>query len=603
MSAALVAAVTGVLDLLEGHGPLSSLVVLYMLAVLPVAVVWGARLGAVVSLVSAAVFDFLFVPPRYSFLPHDSRQWIGLAAFVLTGVISSELAARSREHARELERIFDLSPDLLCVAGPDGYLERVNLALEQAFGHSRRQLLSRRFVELVHPEDREPARRMLDALSRGGEAVQFESRYASRDGSVRWLQWSLLSVPGHGLVYGAARDVTERRRAADELLAAQRLVEASRDDLRMLADEQAALRRVATLVARGVAPAEVFAAVADEVGRQFGADDAAVARFESDGAAILVAGRGPNLGQLPVGTRWELDDVVATTGVFRTGRAARVDEGDFRGAAGPAAAALRELGVRSMIASPVIVEGRLWGTLFVLTHRAPLPGDAEERMASFTELVATGVANADSRAELAASRARVVAAADEARRQIVRDLHDGAQQRLVQVVVTLKLARRAQGATSGPEVELVDEALEHAERATTELRDLAHGVLPAALSSGGLRAGIETLVSRVRLPVSVDVTAERLPPALEATAYFIVAEALTNAVKHAQAESARIAAVVDGGALRLEVRDDGIGGARTGGSSGLVGLGDRAAALNGTLRVESPPGAGTVIAATLPIPD
>jgi signal transduction histidine kinase len=168
-------------------------------------------------------------------------------------------------------------------------------------------------------------------------------------------------------------------------------------------------------------------------------------------------------------------------------------------------------------------------------------------------------------------------------------------------VVTLKLARQTLSDPGGPAVELVDEALEHAQRATAELRDLAHGILPAPLSRGGLRAGLETLASGVRLPLSVDVTAERLPPALEATAYFIVAEALTNAVKHARARSVKISAFVDRGALQLEVRDDGIGGARVEGSSGLLGLHDRAAALGGELSVDSPHGHGTVVAATLPV--
>jgi signal transduction histidine kinase len=254
------------------------------------------------------------------------------------------------------------------------------------------------------------------------------------------------------------------------------------------------------------------------------------------------------------------------------------------------------------VASPVIVDGSLWGALVASTKRDPLAADTEERMANFTDIVGTVIANAETRAELTASRARVVAAADEARRRIERDLHDGAQQRLVSAVLTLKMARQELGDATGPVVELLDEALAHAQGANVELRELAHGILPGALSEAGLRAAIDALVARVRLPVSVDVTSDRLPAALEANAYFILAEALTNAVRHAQATSVRIAAVADGGVLRLEVRDDGIGGARTNGSSGLLGLRDRAAALNGELRLESPPGEGTVVTATLPIP-
>ncbi|MDX6730068.1 MAG: hypothetical protein QOC54_16, partial [Baekduia sp.] len=263
---------------------------------------------------------------------------------------------------------------------------------------------------------------------------------------------------------------------------------------------------------------------------------------------------------------------------------------------------LRRTSTRSAVASPITVEGRLWGAMLASTRHEHLPADVEERMGNFTELVGVVIANAESREELAASRARAIAAGDEARRRIQRDLHDGAQARLVSTVIALKLARQALGDATGPAVELVDEALANAQGATSELRELAHGALPGALSDGGLRAGIAALVSRVRLPVSVEVTAQRLPTALEATAYLIVAEALTNAVRHARAASAQVAAVIDGGVLQLEVRDDGIGGARSDGGSGLLGLRDRAAALSGELRVDSPPGQGTVVSARLPIP-
>jgi signal transduction histidine kinase len=363
-----------------------------------------------------------------------------------------------------------------------------------------------------------------------------------------------------------------------------------RDQLRQLAEEQAALRRLATAVARGVPPAQIFRAVAEEVGPLLGADDAAVIRFEADRTATVVAGVGGWAEEIE--RRVEREDSLAIAEVFRTGRSARVDIGSY----------LRQAENQSVVASPIVVDGLLWGAMVASSRREPLPADIEERMAHFTELVGVVVANAESRAELMASRGRVAAAGDVARRRIQRDLHDGAQQRLVHTIITLKLARRALGDTTGPAVELVEEALVNAERANDELRELAHGILPPALSQGGLRAGVGALVSRVRLPVSVEVTAERLPMALEAAAYFIVAEALTNVVKHARASSARVTAAVDGGVLWLEIRDDGVGGASTTGSSGLLGLRDRAAALNGELRVESPPDEGTVVAAWLPIP-
>jgi signal transduction histidine kinase len=376
-----------------------------------------------------------------------------------------------------------------------------------------------------------------------------------------------------------------------------------RDELRLLADEQAALRRLATAVARNVAADEIFTAVAAEIRPLLGADNSALARFEPDRTATIVAGAGQWIGELtPLGMSVDLDDSLAITTVFHTGGSARVDGHDYSKASGPITGYLHRVGNRSVVASPIIVDGSLWGSLVVSTKREPLAADTEERMANFTELVGTVIANAENRAELTASRARVVAAADEARRRIERDLHDGAQQRLVSAVVTLKLARQELGDATGPVVELLDEALAHAEGANAELRELAHGILPAALSEDGLRAAISALVARVRLPVSVDVTADRLPAALEANAYFIIAEALTNAVRHANATSVQIAAVAHAGVLRLEVRDDGVGGARTNGSSGLLGLRDRAAALYGDLRVKSPPGEGTVVTATLPIP-
>ena len=378
-------------------------------------------------------------------------------------------------------------------------------------------------------------------------------------------------------------------------------LEASRDELRALAHEQAALRRVATLVARAVPPDELFDAVAGEVHRLLEADATQLIRREPDGTVTSVAQRvAPGL-ELPPVNGLALDSETVTGTVLGTGRPARIERHDGTPAAGAATAP--EHGIRSAVAAPISVADRQWGVIAVAWESdAPGLPRAEERLTQFTDLVATAIANAQSRAELAASRSRVVATADETRRRIERDLHDGAQQRLVHAVITLKLALRELGDEDGPAVDLVREALDHAERATQELRDLAHGILPAALSRGGLRAGVETLVSRIRLPVSVEVGDDRLPPALEATAYFIIAEALTNAVKHADAGRAEVTACVQNGALHLEVRDDGIGGVEANGSSGLVGLRDRAAALNGELRIESPPGRGTVVAATLPIP-
>ncbi|MGP0052093.1 MAG: GAF domain-containing sensor histidine kinase, partial [Solirubrobacteraceae bacterium] len=288
-----------------------------------------------------------------------------------------------------------------------------------------------------------------------------------------------------------------------------------------------------------------------------------------------------------------------TTLVFETGRPGRIDNFVYTG---PLADDIRGE-IRSAVGAPIIVEGRLWGVLNLgrTTREPPLPPDTEARLADFTELVAMAIANAESRGALAASRARIVAAADETRRRIERDLHDGAQQRLVHTVIVQQLALRALHNGDANVGELLAEALQHAQRAQFELRELAHGILPAALTRGGLRAGVESLVSRVSLPVSVDVPVERLPASVEATAYFVVSEALTNVVKHARADAATVTARVDRGVLRMEIRDDGAGGAHAGHSTGLTALEDRVSALDGRLVVESPPGQGTRVSADLPL--
>ena len=408
-------------------------------------------------------------------------------------------------------------------------------------------------------------------------------------------------------IYSAAdqplpADAEARLVSFTELVATAIANAESRAGLARLAAEQAALRRVATLVARGVPPEELFAAVTDEVERLLPVDFAHMGRYESDGTVHVLATSGTTAEHFPVGRRWRLAGKNLATIVFETGRPGRID--GYVDASGPLGVTGLELGIRSSAGTPIIVEGQVWGVVIAgSTVEQMLPLDVEARLGSFTALVATAVANAESRAALAASRARIVAAADEGRRRIERDLHDGAQQRLVHAVIVLKLALRALSDAEANAAELVTEALRHAEQANSELRELAHGILPAALTRGGLRAGIDGLVSRTSVPVSVDVSVERLPSSLEATAYFVVSEALTNVVKHAQAEGAEVTARIEQRELRVEVRDDGVGGARGGHGTGLGGLEDRVAALAGRLVLDSPPGGGTRLCVQLPVPD
>jgi signal transduction histidine kinase len=395
-------------------------------------------------------------------------------------------------------------------------------------------------------------------------------------------------------------DTEERVAEFTELLATAIANAESREELKRLAEEQAALRRVATLVAEGAAPGSLLAVVAREVAGFVNVPLVSIVCYEADGTATERASVSERGELFPVGSRWLLDGTNVVAQVRESGRAARIN--DYSGLEGTIADTVRRAGIRSTVGIPIVVDGELWGAMVVSsTEPEPLPEATEARLADFTELVGTAIANAESRAELIASRARVVAAADDARRRVVRDLHDGAQQRLVHTVITLKLAQRELVDGQGTAQAQVAEALDQAEQANAELRELAHGILPSVLTRGGLRAGVDALVSRIDVPVEVEVSVDRLPIEIEASAYFVVAEALTNVVKHSRAGSAEVKAWVDDGALHLEIRDDGAGGAQPDGV-GLLGLADRLAALEGRLRVESPQNAGTVIAATLPLP-
>jgi signal transduction histidine kinase len=460
------------------------------------------------------------------------------------------------------------------------------------------------FFARIHPEDRAMCREAMSKGIRDLTDVEVEYRVLIPGGPRRIIHAFGHPVAGESgepvEIVGTIVDVTERREAEAQTARVAEEQAASGEKFRVLAEEQAALRRVATLVARGVTPEEVFTAVTGEVERLLGLETAAMIRFGSDGTRSVVAISGRLTNLFPVGQRVELGGNNVSTLVFETGRPARLNS--YADASGGLGVILRDNGLRQAVGAPIIVEGRLWGAMNAgsMTEQ-PLPPDTETRLVSFTELVATAVANAESRAALAASRARIVAAADESRRQIQRDLHDGAQQRLVNAVIGLKLASRALDRGDANATELVADALRHAEEASSELRELAHGILPAALTSAGLRGGLEALVSRIPLPVTADVSVERLPPGVEATAYFIVSEALTNVLKHARASHAMVTVRAEDRRLRVEICDDGIGGADPQRGSGLIGLSDRVEALGGTLRLTSPSGRGTTLLIHLPV--
>jgi signal transduction histidine kinase len=411
--------------------------------------------------------------------------------------------------------------------------------------------------------------------------------------------WGALGAGKHGP--GPLPPDTEPVLARFAELAATAIGNAeARAEVERLAEEQAALRRVAELVAEGASPAAVFEALAAEIATRLGSYGVSMCRYEPGDELTIVAHHGAEAWQLPPGTRIHHDDPHSTTNIVRrTARPARVDSyADTHGSIGRV---IEGLTYRSGVGVPLVVEGRLWGVAVAnwAGDERP-PPDTEQRMARFAQLLATAIANADGREQLVASRARLLTAGDEARRRVVRDLHDGAQQRLVHTIVTLKMARRALRNGTDDADTLLDEALEHAERSNAELRELAHGLHPAALTLGGLRGGVGSVVERLDLPVDVDVIAERLPPEIEASAYFIVAEALTNVVKHSQAARAEVTASLRDGMLDVQVRDDGIGGADPDGH-GLVGMKDRVAALGGRFEIRSPAGGGTHVVASLPL--
>jgi signal transduction histidine kinase len=376
----------------------------------------------------------------------------------------------------------------------------------------------------------------------------------------------------------------------------------SHEELEQVAAEQSALRRVATLVAQGVPASKIFMAVSEEVAQLFGENLAAVGRFDVDASAITIVGIANNVDRVEVGTRVELTEETPAGRVYATGRSARVDRADWSHASSQMGKIAKQLSVVSSVSSPILVEGRLWGAMSALATTKPLPADTEERLERFSELVATAIANTESKTELAASRRRIVAASDEARRRIERDLHDGTQQRLV----SLGLAVRAAEASVPPNLsdlraELSKIAAGLAE-AATELQEISRGIHPANLSQSGVGAALRTLARRSTIPVVVNVAIEgRLPETIEVATYYVASEALANATKHADATEIEVSLEEQESRVLLTIHDNGIGGADPARGSGLVGLIDRIEALGGSIDIRTMPADGTRITAQLPL--
>jgi signal transduction histidine kinase len=637
-SVAMVAVVTGVVALLKPHVPTLSLLVLYLLAVLPVAVLWGARLAAVTSVLSVTAFALL-LPPAGSVLIADSRNAVALGVFLVTAVVVSELAARSRRSAVESARLTKEQSALRRVATlvaqsvpptavfeavtrEVGLLSRADLARMEryepdgtvtgvaAWSRGQGQLAVGTQFDLGGMSVARDVRRTgspvrLESFAGATGGIAVEARSLGIRASVGCpivvggRLWGVIAASTRGDTPFAANTEVQIARFTELVATAVENAE-SRAELRRMADEQAALRRVATLVAGGVAPDLVFAAVAQELSQLTGADVTGIFRFESDGTATMLGSRGMDEDQLHVGARLMLETPSALASVQATGEPARYDVDDEMFPSLPAS--FREWGVRSVVASPIIVEGRCWGGISVASRQGPFAPATGPRMVEFTEIAATAIANADSRAQLVASRGRVVAAGDEMRRRLERDLHDGAQQRLVSLALELRFA----GETVPPDLPelrtVFAQAAEDLTEVLEELREISRGLHPAILAEGGLGPAMRTLARRSAVAVDLKIETEaRYPATVEVATYYVVSEALTNTSKHANATHAEITLEERSDTLRLRIRDDGVGGAEPEGGSGLVGLHDRVEALGGSIDVISPVGHGTLIEVTLPI--
>lgn len=445
------------------------------------------------------------------------------------------------------------------------------------------ELVGRNVRDLAPPDVAEAILACAQQARESGEmrVVEYELEL---DGAVHACE-SRMVPSGDGEVVIIMRDFTDRRRADEEL--------------RRLAQEQAALRRVATLVAGNARPEHVFQCVTEEVCRLLGLRTAVLHRFEGAGLSTIVGKFGEPTARFELGNVVQLELGTALD-ICRTGVPAR---SDYSTLTGDGAAELRALGFRGAVGVPITVAGATWGALVVaLRDGEVLPLETEHRLQGFAELVGLAVASADARNELAASRLRIVEAGDTERRRIERNLHDGAQQRLVALSLGLRLAKKKLRSAPDDAEQLLDTVGDELAAATDELRELAQGIHPVVLTDRGLQAALEVLAARTPLAVELDVGAwERLPESIETAAYYAISEALANVAKHAHASSAVVSVVHRNGTLVVEVSDDGVGGADAARGSGLRGLGDRLEALDGGLWIESPFGGGTIVRAELPV--
>jgi signal transduction histidine kinase len=505
------------------------------------------------------------------------------AGFALANERSIETLQRVERRNRAL---LGAIPDLMFRVTRDGTCLDVVADDAGALVAPAEEQIGRNVREFLPPEVADAVLACIEQALDTGAMSSVEYELDVR-GEPRIFESRMVPSGAHEVVT-IVRDFTEQRRAEAEQ--------------RRLAEEQTALRRVATLVAGDAPPELVFQAVTEEVCRALGIREAVLERYSDAGSAVIVGRYGPHMeGDFDVGTVVALEEGLAVTEVLRTGAPVRI--GNYTELPGEIAGRVRALGFRSTVAVPITVAGSTWGALIAaLREGESMPSEMERRMASFASLVALAVASAQAREELAASRLRIIEASDAERQRLERNLHDGAQQRLVALSVGLRMAIEKLSAAPDQATELLEVAAEELAEALTELRELAQGIHPAVLTERGLDAALDVLAARTPLPVALDVRLrERLPEPVEAAAYYVVSEALANVVKHARAEEATVRVRRSNGSALVEVEDNGKGGARLDGGSGLRGLLDRVETLDGYLEIDSPSGRGTLVRAALPL--
>ncbi|WP_238009545.1 DUF4118 domain-containing protein [Dactylosporangium sp. AC04546] len=568
--------------------PIGALAIVYLPGVLVVATVWGLWLGVATSIASAVAFDFFHTPPFWRFETEDWRDWLGLSVYLMVAGIASSLAqlARARaaetiERRRETDAVAELTQLIL---GADN-VRAVLPDVSDRIAHAMR--LPYAAIEL-------------DAVPPREDQIQLPLR------------------PGALVVPADLPDrVVERLRdgvvpGLATVLRAGSSLQASRTELEALLTQQAALRRVAELVARGVAPAELTAAVAAEAAELFDADSTQVQRREDASTVTVVAEYRRNPQTEPrLGRRLDTAGGVASL-VLRESRPARLDS--YEDSVGTLADLARAAGIHASAGAPIIVDGQVWGVLVALWSRpVALPPGTEHELARFTGLVATAIGNSESRAELTASRARLVFAADEARRGIERDLHDSVQQRLISLGLELRFAEALVPKELGEVRSRLLDTAAGLSGAFDDLQRIVRGIHPALLSQGGLGSAIKALARRCPVPVAVHSWPNhRLPGYVEVAAYYVVTEALANSAKHANASIIDVELDIladgpgsdgssQGEVLSVTVRDDGGGGADLRQGTGLAAVRDRVEALGGTLSLTSPAGRGTSLSVQLPL--